>query len=81
VSPAKAFYTLKTPTDLESVLSTSPRDVTMRLHRYIAEHAREFAQPAIYVTGEKSKIDPSPFWSRPHFGPQITNHKLAPKRP
>jgi len=47
VSPAKAFYTLKTPTDLKSVLSTSPRDVTTRVHRYIAEHAREFAQPAI----------------------------------
>ena len=48
VSPAKAFYTLKTTTDLESVLSTSPRDVTVRVHRYIAEHARGFAQPAIF---------------------------------
>ena len=48
VSPAKVFYTVKTPTDLENVLSTSPRDVTVRVHRYIAEHAREFAQPAIF---------------------------------
>ncbi|MBI3811402.1 MAG: hypothetical protein HY283_04260 [Nitrospirae bacterium] len=48
VLPAKVFYTLKTPTDLEDVLSTSPRDVMMRVHRYITEHAREFAQPTIF---------------------------------
>ena len=55
VSPAKAFYTLKTPTDLESVLSTSPRDVTMQPHRHIAEHAREFSQPAIFWQGKNQK--------------------------
>jgi hypothetical protein len=48
VLPAKEVYTLKTPTELENVLSASPRDVMTKVQRYIAEHAREFAQPTIF---------------------------------
>lgn len=48
VSSEKSFFTLRTQSDLERILSVSPREVKMRLDRYIASHVQEYAQSALF---------------------------------
>ena len=48
VAPTKTFYTLKTPDDLATLLSSADADVRSRAEEYIHDHVAEFAQPQMF---------------------------------
>jgi hypothetical protein len=48
VGPERRFRTLRTSSDLESLLALCPPDAKRRIDRHIAEHAAEYRQPAIF---------------------------------
>ena len=48
ISPQRTFATLKSRQDLESLLQGIREDVSQKVRRYIAEHAREFRQGTIF---------------------------------
>jgi adenine-specific DNA-methyltransferase len=47
VAPQKAFWTVKSPAQLEKLLLGCPVDTRQRIDRYISEHAQEYTQPAL----------------------------------
>lgn len=56
VSSEESFATLRGPSDLDRLLSTCPRAVRARLDRYLAEHAREHSQAALFGQDEARRV-------------------------
>lgn len=48
LSPHKLFITLKERADLEKLLGSASPEIAAKLHKYISEHASEFAQPTMF---------------------------------
>jgi adenine-specific DNA-methyltransferase len=48
IAPVKSFETIRSRADLERLLAGCPADDRTRIHEYIAQHAHEYAQTAIF---------------------------------
>jgi hypothetical protein len=48
VAPQKAFWTVRSPEQLEHLLTTCPPEARDRIDRYVSEHAREYTHPALF---------------------------------
>lgn len=48
VAPAKVFRNVKSPSELDELLSGCPTETRSRIDRYIAEHAHEHAHPELF---------------------------------